>query len=442
MNIEARNLKNLSGSEVESLEYQTGFGNEFASEAVAGALPLDQNSPQIPPFSLYSELVSGSTFSAPRALNRRSYLFRIRPSTLHGEFREIDAKTFVTPPFSRLPSPDAYRWRAFALPNGPVDFLDSMLTLCGNGSPMLQQGMSMHIYRATKSMDDRVFANSDGEMLIMPETGAVSIFTEFGLIEVKPGEVALIPKGVKFRVDLLEESARGYVCENYGAMFRLPELGIIGSYGLANAMDFKAPVAAFEDKEAPTQFVHKYCGRMWAVDMGFSLLDVVAWRGTLTPCKYDLRRFVAMGSLTVDHPDPSLFTVLTSPSDPVAGPNADFLAVTPKWSVSERSLRVAGFHRNTVVEFSGILNGGGVLQSGGAHINNNWVPHGPEPAVLDAGRNAKLAPERSDDGIKFLVETRFPLQVADAALAAPERLTDLSVRFAGYGARRDSLPSD
>ena len=440
MNVQTKNLAALASNVLDTLEYQSGFGNEFETEARAGALPAGQNSPQRPPMGLYSELVSGSTFSSPRALNRRSYLYRLRPSTLPGEFRQIAEKGFLTPPFSRAPSPDAYRWAAFSLPAEPVDFIDGMITLCGNGSPMQQQGMAMHIYRATASMEDRVFGNADGEMLILPELGGLRIFTEFGVLEVKPGDLALIPKGVKFRVDLVGPQARGYICENFGASFRLPELGIVGSNGLANAIDFRAPVAAFEDKQTPTQLIQKFAGRLWATELDHSPLDVVAWRGSLTPYKYDLYRFVALGSLTVDHPDPSLFTALTSPSDPIAGPNADFLVVTPRWSVAEHSMRLAGFHRNCVVEFSGILEGGGVLQSGGAHINNNWVPHGPEPAALEGARAAELKPERTDDGIKFLIETRFPLQVTEIAYDAPERMKGLAARFGGYS-RGHPLPS-
>lgn len=441
MNVRSPKSPIASASDVDTLAYQAGFGNEFESEAVPGSLPLGQNSPQRPPFDLCSELISGATFVAPRAQNRRSYVFRLRPSTVYGEFKEIDAKTFRSPPFSQPPAPNAYRWKPLPLPQGPMDFVDSMFTICGNGSPDTQAGMAVHVYGATRSMENRVFANSDGEMLILPEIGRLRLFTEFGLLHVKPGEIALIPRGIKFRVELRDAAARGFVCENFGASFRLPELGVIGSFGLANSVDFLAPVAAYEERETPTEFVQKYFGRLWATELRFSPLDVVAWRGNLTPCKYDLYKFVAYGSLTVDHADPSINTVLTSPGDPAMGANVDFTAVTPRWQV-ENSFPRAGFHRNCACEFSTILTGGnGVLETGQCHINNSWVPHGPEPAMLDLGRKKTLKPEWQDAALFILLESRYPLQVSDAALNAPERLSELSKRFADYDRRRDTLGS-
>ncbi len=286
-------------SHTEALRYQPGLANEFASEAIPGALPVGQNSPQKLPFGLVSELVSGTTFSAPRSLNRRSYLFRIRPSTISTPFERLDNKSFLTPPLPIEPYPGALRWGPSDQPATPTDFLDSVLTVCGNGSPKLQEGMAVHLYNANVSMKARAFANADAEMLIVPQQGDILVVTEMGRLDVAPGEFVMIPKGMKIRVELPGEASRGLICENYGLPLVLPELGLIGSHGLANAIDFRAPVAAFEDDDSPVQLVQKFAGNLWATEIDHSPFDVVAWRGNWAPAKYNMQRFAVMG--TVGH---------------------------------------------------------------------------------------------------------------------------------------------
>lgn len=418
--------------EKNALRYQHGLGNEFESEALPGALPIGQNSPQRCPYGLMSELVSGTTFGAPRALNRRSYLFRIRPSVLQGQFEPMKHRTLLTPPFEGVtPSPNHYNWGPFSDCSASDDFIDGMATICGNGSPANQVGMAMHVYAAGRSMKDRVFSNGDAEMLIVPHVGDLRISTEYGVIGASLGDLVVIPRGVKFRVDLQGQRATGFVGENFGVPLRLPELGLIGGHGLANAYDFEIPVAAYEKREAPIELVHKFAGQLWRAQLGHSPLDVVAWRGSLYPYKFDLRRFVGLGTVTVDHPDPSIFTVLTSPSDPLLGPNFDVMAISPgRWLVAEHSFRPPGFHRNSVGEFICFLSGQyGYLQPGSMTLTNNWTPHGPETETIAVHREMELVPIKIEDMLLVLIESRFPIQVTQFAQSAKQILRDYTKRW-------------
>jgi homogentisate 1,2-dioxygenase len=423
-----------------SIRYQLGFGNDFETEAEPGALPVGQNSPQIVKFGLVSELVSGTTFSAPRALNRRTYLFRIRPSVAHGIFEPIEHKSLVSAPFSTPANPNQLRWGAFCIGDEPANFTDSLFTICGNGDVNSQFGLAIHAYACNRSMRDQAFSNADGEMLLLPQLGSLRLVTEMGILECSPGELAVVPRGIKFRAELMDSQARGYVCENYGVPFRLPELGLIGSVGLANAYDFRVPVAAYEDLDVPTEWIHKFGGNLWRSQLDHSPFDVVAWRGNNTPYKFDMRRFVAMGTVTVDHPDPSIYCALTSPSDPVAGGNADLMILPERWLVAEHTFRPPGFHRNSVAEFLSIITGkhdakGSDFAPGGASLHNNWAPHGPDMVTLDRGRVATLAPQKLEGTIVFMIESRYPLHVTAAGLASPERQVNYTDSWKGYRKR-------
>ena len=306
-----------------SLSYLAGFGNELQSEAIPGTLPQGQNSPQTPPRGLYTEQLSGSPFTAPRAQNRRSWLYRIRPSAMHKPFRQLENGLVRTAPCAEAaPSPNRLRWNPLPYPGTPADFIDGLVTIGTNGDASARSGIGVHAYRATRPMADRVFYDADGELLIVPQDGRLLLVTEFGRIDAAPGEIAVVPRGVKFRAELPDGRARGYVCENYGALFRLPELGPIGANGLANPRDFLAPAAAYEERETPCQLVAKFEGNLWATELSHSPLDVVAWHGNYTPYKYDLTRFNTIGTISYDHPDPSIFTVLTSPTERPAPPIA------------------------------------------------------------------------------------------------------------------------
>jgi homogentisate 1,2-dioxygenase len=419
------------------VRYQLGFGSDLETEAEAGALPIGQNSPQVCNLGLVSELISGTTFAAPRALNRRTYLFRIRPSVAHGPFVPITYPRLASAPFTSPANPNQLRWRAFQIAAEPMDFLQGLLTICGNGNVNSQAGAAIHAYTCNRSMIRQAFSNADGEMLLVPQTGGLRLVTELGIIECAPGEFAVVPRGVKFRVELLDSEARGYVCENYGLPFRLPELGLIGSIGLANAYDFRVPVAAYEDSETPTEWIHKFGGNVWRAELGHSPFDVVAWRGNNAPYKFDMRRFVAMGTVTVDHPDPSIYCALTSPSDSVAGGNADFMILPERWLVAEHTFRPPGFHRNSVAEFLSIVTGkhdskSDEFAAGGASLHNNWSPHGPDMVTLQRGRLADLAPQKLEGSIVFMIESRYPLHVTAAAFEAPERQLNYTDGWKGF----------
>src|SRR5882672_6820202 len=299
----------------EKLGYQTGFANELATEALPGALPVGQNSPQKAPYGLYAEQLSGTAFTAPRHANRRSWLYRIRPAAQHQPFKRIDDGR-LTSEFGQVETPpNQLRWDPLPIPAQATDFVQGLTTLAGNGDPYAQSGAGIHVYVANRSMTERVFYNADGEMLIVPQAGRLRFATELGLIDAEPQEIVVIPRGVRFRVELLEQSARGYICENFGAPFQLPDLGVIGSNGLANPRDFQTPLAWYEDREGRFDLVAKFMGHLWSAEMDHSPLDVIAWHGNHAPYKYDLRRFNAIGSITYDHPDPSIFLVLQSVSD-------------------------------------------------------------------------------------------------------------------------------
>ena len=356
----------------ESNQYQSGFGNEFASEALPGALPRGRNSPQRCPYGLYAEQFTGTAFTAPRALNRRSWLYRIRPAVTHQPFEQLAhalldgaAPVGVAPigaaPVGRAPpsaiSPNQLRWDPLPLPTASTDFIDGLVPMAGNGSPEAHSGCAIYLYAANQSMRARYFYSADGELLIVPQLGALTLDTELGRIELSPQEIAVIPRGLRFRVDLPEGGARGYICENFGACFKLPDLGPIGSNGLANARDFQIPRARYEDLEGSCQLVAKFQGRLWAAEMNHSPLDVVAWHGNNVPYKYDLRLFNTVGSISYDHPDPSIFLVLHSPSDTAGTSNIDFVIFPPRWLAMQGTFRPPWFHRNVASEFMGLIHG-------------------------------------------------------------------------------------
>jgi homogentisate 1,2-dioxygenase len=417
----------------EGLTYLSGFGNQHSSEAVPGALPLGRNSPQRAPLGLYAEQLSGTAFTEPRAHNRRSWLYRIRPSAAHPAFTRAQNGALRTAPFTEtVPDPNRLRWDPLPEPAPGTDFVAGLWTLGGNGDAAQRAGMAVHLYHANAPMTDTVFSNADGELLIVPERGALLLHTEFGMLYARPGEVALIPRGVRFRVELLgpapagEEAgaARGYVCENYGRPFQLPELGPIGANGLANARDFRAPVAAFESDERPVRVVSKFCGNLWEAAYDHSPLDVVAWHGNHLPYVYDLNCFNVIGTISYDHPDPSIFTVLTSPSDTPGLAGVDFVVFAPRWLVGEDTFRPPYFHRNVMTEYMGLIEGaydaktaGGFVPGGGS-LHNMMSAHGPDRETFERAGAAQLAPQKIDDGLAFMFETRWPLTLTAQAAGA------------------------
>lgn len=408
----------------EGLGHSPGFGNEHTSEAVPGALPHGRNSPQRAPLGLYAEQLSGSAFTEPRSHNRRSWLYRIRPSAAHPPFVRIDNGRLRSAPFTEsVPDPNRLRWNPLPEPAPGTDWLAGLWTLGGNGDATQRTGMAVHLYHANSAMTDRVFSDADGELLIVPERGGLLLRTELGLLAARPGEVALIPRGVRFRVELLDESARGYVCENYGQPFQLPDLGPIGANGLANARDFLAPVAAYEEVERPVEVVNKFCGNLWAATYDHSPLDVVAWHGNHVPYVYDLRRFNVLGTISYDHPDPSIFTVLTSPSDTPGLAGVDFVVFAPRWLVGEDTFRPPYFHRNVMSEYMGLIEGAYDAKAegfvpGGGSLHNMMSAHGPDRETFDRASAADLKPQKIDDGLAFMFETRWPVTATGQAMSA------------------------
>ncbi|AGU47481.1 homogentisate 1,2-dioxygenase HmgA [Variovorax paradoxus B4] len=423
--------------------YQSGFGNEYACEAIAGALPQGRNSPQRAPFDLYTELLSGTAFTAPRHENRRTWLYRRQPSVVSGRYQPYAQAHWTTGADREIAlPPEPLRWHPLPLDGAAeVDFIDGMHTLAANGDAESQVGIGSLMYLAGRSMERRAFVNADGEMLIVPQQGRLVITTELGVLDVKPGEIALLPRGMVFKVALPDSDAgagpsRGYVCENYGAQFRLPELGPIGSNGLANARDFQAPVAAFEEDGGAYELVKKFGGRFWKAPTKQSPFNVVAWHGNLAPVKYDTANFMVIGSISFDHPDPSIFTVLTSPSDTPGTANCDFVIFPPRWMVMENTFRPPWFHRNLMSEFMGLVLGEydakpGGFKPGGASLHNCMVPHGPDEEAFDKATHADLKPHKLDNTLAFMFESRYRFIPTNFALQSPALDTDYADCWAG-----------
>jgi homogentisate 1,2-dioxygenase len=428
-------------SKIASNAYQSGFANEFASEAVAGTLPVGRNSPQRVAHGLYAEQLSGTAFTAPRRENRRSWLYRIRPAAMHSSFEPFVQPRFHND-FSSAPvPPDQLRWNPLPLPQAPTDFVDGLYTMAGNGSAEAQHGVGIHLYAANRSMQGRFFYDADGELLIVPQQGRLVIATELGVIEVEPQQIAVVPRGVRFRVELPDGASRGYVCENFGALLRLPDLGPIGANGLANPRDFETPHAAYEDVEGDFELIAKFQGHLWRAAIAHSPLDVVGWHGNYAPYRYDLRRFNAIGSISFDHPDPSIFTVLTSPSDTPGTANLDFVIFPPRWLVAQDTFRPPWFHRNVASEFMGLVHGAYDAKAegfapGGASLHNCMTGHGPDAATFEKASQADLSkPDVVRDTMAFMFETRAVIRPSGQAIDAPHRQRDYQACWAGLKKR-------
>jgi len=413
-----------------ALLYQSGFGNHFSSEALPGALPVGRNSPQRPAYGLYAEQFSGTSFTAPRHANRRSWLYRMRPAAVHDSFAPLK-QSRITSRFDECPTPpNQLRWSAPPLPRAPTDFLAGLVTLAGNGSPDAHSGCGIYWYAANRSMRGRFFYDADGELLIVPQQGRLLLATELGRLEVAPLQIAVIPRGLRFRVELLDAGARGYLCENFGAPLKLPELGPIGANGLANARDFETPLAWYEERDGDFELVAKFAGRLWSARIAHSPLDVVAWHGNNVPYRYDLRRFNTMGSVSFDHPDPSIFLVLQSVSDTPGVDTLDFVIFPPRWLVMTDTFRPPWFHRNVASEFMGLIEGvydakAEGFAPGGASLHNCMSGHGPDAVTHQRASEADTSkPVALADTMAFMFETRSIIHPTRYALETPLRQRD------------------
>ncbi len=422
---------------IASTGYQSGFGNEFASEALPGTLPEGRNSPQRVAHGLYAEQVSGTAFTAPRHSNRRSWLYRIRPAAMHGPFALLEHAGFHNDFDAGPVTPDQLRWSPLPMPAAATDFVDGLVTMAGNGSPASQSGIGIHMYAANRDMQGRFFYDADGELLIVPQQGRLHIETELGVIDVEPQEVAVIPRGIRFRVSLPDGEARGYICENFGAFMRIPDLGPIGSNGLANPRDFLTPNAAYEDVEGDFELIAKFQGHLWRAVIGHSPLDVVGWHGNHVPYKYDLRLFNTIGSISYDHPDPSIFLVLTSPSDTPGVGNMDFVIFPPRVLVAQDTFRPPWFHRNIASEFMGLVYGAYDAKAegfapGGCSLHNCMTGHGPDAATFDKASNADTSkPDYLTGTMAFMFETRSVIRPTRNAMDAAHRQRDYQACWDG-----------
>ncbi|TAK39138.1 MAG: homogentisate 1,2-dioxygenase [Lysobacteraceae bacterium] len=416
----------------------SGFGNTFVTEAVPGAVPVGRNSPQKVAHGLYAEQLSGTAFTAPRSENRRSWLYRIRPAAMHGSFSPFDGAPGFHNDFGDGPvTPEQLRWDPLPLPRGPADWVEGLFTMAGNGGPAALTGVGIHLYAANRDMRGRFFYDADAELLIVPQQGRLRLCTELGVLEVEPREIALVPRGIRFRVELPDGQARGYACENFGAQLRLPDLGPIGSNGLAATRDFLYPVAAYEEDEGDFELVGKFQGHLWRAGIGHSPLDVVGWHGNYAPCKYDLRRFNAIGSISFDHPDPSIFLVLTSPSDTPGVGNLDFAIFPPRILAMQDTFRPPWFHRNIASEFMGLVHGEYDAKAegfapGGASLHNCMTGHGPDAATFEKASKADLSkPDVIADTMAIMFETRAVIRPTVQALDAAHRQRDYQACWAG-----------
>jgi len=423
----------------DEFQYSSGFGNEFATEAVDGSLPVGRNSPQQAPLGLYAEQLSGTAFTQPRAVNRRTWVYRILPSAKHPSFRRIDNRNLKGTPFDELaPDPNRLRWDPLPLPreDEPQDFIDGLFTVAGNGDLTTRNGIAIHLYAANKSMHGRYFVDSDGELLLVPELGTVIVHTELGPLRLSPGEIAVVPRGIRFKVELTDDFARGYVCENFGSNFTLPERGPIGANGLANERDFLYPHAAFEERHHSVQVVNKFGGNLWAADYDHSPLDVVAWHGNYAPYKYDTAHYMVIGTISHDHPDPSIFTVLTSPTDTPGLANCDFVIFPPRWLVGEDTFRPPWYHRNIMSEYMGLVTGvydakaEGFVPGGGS-LHNTFASHGPDADTYARASTVELKPQKLDGTLAFMFESRWTILPTKQAMEARWRQPNYDAVWSG-----------
>jgi len=410
--------------------YMSGFGNEFATEAEKGALPEGQNSPQKHPLGLFVEQINGTAFTMPRSLNKRSWMYRLHPSAVHKPYQRISNGLIRSSAFTEVETtPNQLRWSPLPIPSEPTTFVEGIVTMAGNGDLATHSGVAIHVYRANSSMNDEFFYNADGELLIVPQQGTLRLLTEMGIIEVEPCEICVIPRGIKFRVEV-QGPSRGYMLENYGAALRLPDLGPIGANGLAYPRDFLYPEAWYEKKKGDFRVVAKFMGNLWEGSYNHSPLNVVGWHGNYAPYKYDLRRFQCINTVTFDHPDPSIYTVLTSPSAIPGTANADFAIFPPRWMVAEHTFRPPWFHRNFMNEFMGLIEGiydgkeGGGFEPGGASLHNCMTGHGPDAATFNRMTNADLKPEKLEGTLAFMFETCFVIRPTAFAMGAAELQED------------------
>ncbi len=428
--------------------YMSGFGNHFEAEALPGALPQGMNSPQSCAYGLYAEQLSGTAFTAPAAKNRRTWCYRIRPSVQHsGRYRLIELPFWKSAPHicDKLVSLGQYRWDPLPYQRVPLNWLTGMRSMTTTGDVNTHTGMASHVYLVTESMQDSYFSSADSECLVVPQEGILRFFTELGMVDIAPGEIAILPRGIVYRVAVLEGPCRGFVCENYGQLFELPARGPIGANCMANSRDFKVPVAAFEDRETPSQLTIKWCGQFYQCEIAHSPLDVVAWHGNHVPMKYDLKSYCPLGALLFDHPDPSIFTVLTAPSAVPGSANIDFVLFRERWLVAENTFRPPWYHRNVMSELMGNIYGQYDAKPqgfapGGISLHNMLLPHGPDRDAFEQASRGKQTPQKLDYTMSFMFETCFAQHLTEFAAKEAGLQDDYMRCWSGLEKKFDGTP--
>eukprot|EP01137_Pigoraptor_chileana_P015072 Opistho-2@70538 len=417
-------------------QYMPGFGNEFASEALPDALPKGQNSPQVCPYNLYAEQINGTAFTVGIDRNQRSWFYRIRPAVCHTPFTHIDNPgNFVADWAGRRPNPNQTRWSPFDIPASTtkVDFVQGIATLAGAGDPTLRHGIAVHIYACNVSMENKAFQNADGDFLIVPQTGKLTITTETGIMEVAPNEICVVQRGIRFSV-AVDGPSRGYICEVYSGHFRLPDRGPIGANGLANPRDFLTPVAWYEERSCDFVIVNKYQNHLFEAKQDHSPYNVVAWHGNYAPFKYNLAHYMVINATAFDHADPSIFTVLTCPSNEPGTAVADFVIFPPRWAVQDHTFRPPYYHRNAMSEFMGLIFGNYEAKEegfapGGGSLHSIMTPHGPDRDCFDKATTAKLTPVRVADGTQsFMFESALGLMMTEWESAPARRYRPSTTR--------------
>ncbi len=405
--------------------YLSGFGNHHQSEAIEGALPLQQNSPLHCPLNLYAEQLSGSAFTKPRASNLHSWLYRKIPSVAHEDFSLWTHDKSLETEYLQPPNP--FRWFPFEPPLDPINFIESWFAIAQT------HYAATYLYHCNRSMQAEYFSNNDGELLIIPYSGAIELFTEFGTLTIAPGTIVVIPRGVRFKVSVLDSIACGYICENRGTPFSLPNLGLLGANALANPRHFRYPSAAFEKKTTKKcLLICKSQQRWWQAKSDYSPLNVIAWHGNYAPYSYDLSLFNTMNTVSFDHPDPSIFTVLSSESDTPGVANLDFVIFPSRWIVAEHSFRPPYFHRNIMSELMGLIHGvyeakNEGFSAGGISIHNTMTAHGPDVSTYNrAIASNRQQPSYVANTLAFMLESRDPWLISQTALQHPKRDTRYS----------------
>ncbi len=408
-----------------SFSYLHGLGNHHESEALPGALPGRQHSPQQVPYHLYAEQINGNSFTTPRFSNLKAWQYRLRPSVLHSGNQPNKMRSdLLQGKFTQTP-PAQMRWAPISYKTGHYNIFEGSVKYLYNGT-VGQDGCAIYLYTATASMKDQFFINHDAEMLFIPQEGELIFKTEFGRLNIKPGDIAVLPRGVCFQVELLNDKARGYWVENYGQVFTLLSRGVIGANGTTEELDFRIPVAWYEERSGDFTMLRKFNGHVWEHAISHSPLDVVAWCGTYYPYQYDLSLFKPMFTASIDHPDPSIFVVLSSPSLAPGTSNLDFIIFPERWMVADHTFRPPYYHRNAMSEFMGNIRGAydakehGFLP-GGASLHNCMLGHGPDTEAYDHAIKQVLKPQYYEGNLAFMLESNKLFEITAEAYESPLR---------------------